>query len=170
MLVLSRRTEYAIIAACCLARSPERMLSARQIAERCSLRLPLLMNVLKALHNAGVLLSTRGVNGGYCLADEPAGISVARVIAAVDGPAQLVRCEEPATAGPRRAFSRPRACDLLATCPIRRPMQKMQRLFERLMTDATIGTLAFDDGFELAFIEGPARLTTAGKPMKVLTT
>jgi DNA-binding IscR family transcriptional regulator len=39
--------------------------SAREIAGAYALPLPLLMNILKSLHRAGLLRSTRGTKGGY---------------------------------------------------------------------------------------------------------
>ena len=71
MLALTRKTDYALIALCHLARQPERVISARQIARRFSMPLPLLMNVLKTLAAHEVVRSVRGAKGGYQLARRP---------------------------------------------------------------------------------------------------
>jgi Rrf2 family protein len=46
------------------------VVSAREIAERCQLPLPLLMNLLKVLHQRGILKSVRGASGGYRIASD----------------------------------------------------------------------------------------------------
>lgn len=65
MLSLGKDIDYAMICLGHLAGQPNRVWSARQIAEQHSLPVSHLMNVLKRLHRKGVLKSTRGVRGGY---------------------------------------------------------------------------------------------------------
>ena len=59
MLRLSRKADYALISLGYLAEHQTHVVSAREIAERCELPLPLLMNILKVLHQRGVLRSVR---------------------------------------------------------------------------------------------------------------
>ena len=47
---------------------------------------PYLEQILLALKGAGLVRSKRGVGGGYVLAREPDAISLAQIVAAVDGP------------------------------------------------------------------------------------
>ena len=58
----------------------------RDIAERTALPQPYLEQILLALKGAGLVRSKRGVGGGYVLAREPEEISLAQIVAAVDGP------------------------------------------------------------------------------------
>lgn len=67
MLCLSKKTEYALTALAFMAARGERLSSAREVAEAHRLPLPLLMKILKCMHHHGMLLSTRGVRGGYRL-------------------------------------------------------------------------------------------------------
>ena len=60
--------------------------SVRDIAERTGLPQPYLEQILLALKGAGLVRSKRGVGGGYVLARDPADISLADVVSAVDGP------------------------------------------------------------------------------------
>ncbi|MBK5221950.1 MAG: Rrf2 family transcriptional regulator [Acidimicrobiia bacterium] len=60
--------------------------SVRDIAERTGLPQPYLEQILLALKGAGLVRSKRGVGGGYVLARDPAQISLADVVSAVDGP------------------------------------------------------------------------------------
>src|SRR6185503_12912991 len=70
MLRLSKKADYALISLGYLAEHPDEVVSAREIAGRCGLPLPLLMNILKVLHQHGMLRSTRGASGGYRLATD----------------------------------------------------------------------------------------------------
>jgi Rrf2 family protein len=57
--------------------------------------LKFLENILLDLKHAGLVQSQRGAEGGYWLAKEPAEISLADVIRAVEGPIANVRGERP---------------------------------------------------------------------------
>ena len=60
--------------------------SVREIADRTALPQPYLEQILLALKGAGLVRSKRGVGGGYVLARDPADITLAQVVSAVDGP------------------------------------------------------------------------------------
>lgn len=91
MLRISKLTDYAILAMVELARGDE-ILSAQTLAERARLEVPTASKVLKMLARSGLLESYRGASGGY-RASRPAGeISVAEVIAAIEGPIAMTEC------------------------------------------------------------------------------
>ena len=76
MLRLSKKADYALISLGYLAEHSAHVVSAREIAERCQLPLPLLMNILKLLHQRNVLKSMRGANGGYQVASDLSELSL----------------------------------------------------------------------------------------------
>lgn len=84
MLRLSKKADYALISLGYLAEHTEHVVSAREIAERCQLPLPLLMNILKVLHQAKVLRSVRGASGGYQIAMDLSGLSLLKLSSIVD--------------------------------------------------------------------------------------
>lgn len=65
MLALGKKIDYALISLSFLAGHEGRFISAREIAECNDLPLPALMQILKTLHQQGILRSIRGVKGGY---------------------------------------------------------------------------------------------------------
>ncbi len=137
MLTLTRKTEYALIAVCHLARVDNTaVVSARDIAEQYNVPLPLLMNVLKKLNRAGHINSVRGARGGYLLAVDPRRLTLAALIAAVEGPIHLTRCTNPAKDA--------RRCDITGTCPVRRSMVKVHQKLETFLSSLTIADVAFD--------------------------
>lgn len=84
MLCLSKKTEYALIALAFLAEQSGRVASAREISQARNLPLPLLMNILKNMQGHGLLVSTRGVKGGYMLAGDLAAVSLQALISMVE--------------------------------------------------------------------------------------
>jgi len=89
MLRLSKLTDYATVILSYMAKENLPLYSAMDIASATGIALPTVSKLLKILVNAKVLVSTRGINGGYSLARKPDKISVAEVIAALEGPIAL---------------------------------------------------------------------------------
>jgi FeS assembly SUF system regulator len=92
VLSFSRKTDYALMALAELAMSGAERLSARELADRCGIALPVLRNLLKAMARGGLLESSFGAVGGYHLAVPAREITVMRVIESVDGPVSFARC------------------------------------------------------------------------------
>jgi len=91
MLRISKLTDYAILIMVELTRDGE-MLSAHTLAERTHVEVPTASKVLKLLSGSGLLESFRGANGGYRVARHAGDISVAEVIAAIEGPIAMTEC------------------------------------------------------------------------------
>ncbi|MBP7930319.1 MAG: Rrf2 family transcriptional regulator [Acidimicrobiia bacterium] len=84
---VSTRGDYATRALVSMAlHDPQVPTSVKEIAERTGLPQPYLEQILLAIKGAGLVRSKRGVGGGYVLARPARDISVADVLAAVDGP------------------------------------------------------------------------------------
>lgn len=78
-----------------LAFQPEAHTSAEQIAQAQDIPQKFLQTILCDLRRAGIVVSRRGVDGGYRLGQPAGEISIADVIRAVDGPLATVRGERP---------------------------------------------------------------------------
>lgn len=101
MLSLNRKTDYALVALADMADRPEQWASAREIAGRSDIPAAVLMNVLKTLHQGGILRSTRGSRGGYRIGADLERLSLfdlVRVLEKTDA-AVLARAGEPACSG-----------------------------------------------------------------------
>lgn len=93
MLRISRLTDYALVVMAHLAREAHVCVHpATAIAEVTGLPQPTVAKILKALSREGLLHSVRGAAGGYSLARDPRAVSVADVIAAIEGPIALTAC------------------------------------------------------------------------------
>jgi Rrf2 family protein len=97
MLKISQKTEYALRAMIQLAAHKEEGLtSAREISERQRIPLRFLEQQLGTLSKAGLVESFRGAGGGCRLARDPAAITVADVVDAIEGPFYPMFCLDPA--------------------------------------------------------------------------
>ena len=92
MIRLSRLADYGVVLMTQFARHPEAMRTAPEMASATGLPAPTVSKVLKRLGQAGLLVSHRGTKGGYTLARAAEAISVAHIIAALDGPVMLTEC------------------------------------------------------------------------------
>src|SRR3954462_5776844 len=92
MIIISKLADYSVIVATHLATHPERQETAAAVAAATRLPPATVAKLLKALAHAGVVTATRGAAGGYRLARRPAAISVAAVVAAIDGDIGMTQC------------------------------------------------------------------------------
>lgn len=138
MLALTRKTEYALIALSHLARRSRRVVSAREIADTSGVPLPILTNTLKVLASTGIVLSARGVRGGYALQRPLDSISLRDLITATEGPVHLVRCALGEDATSRRP------CDLEQSCPIRQPVTRIHNRLTRFLEDVSLAEIVGD--------------------------
>jgi Rrf2 family protein len=104
--------------------------SAREMAERHNLPLPMVANILKSLTAARLLTSTRGAQGGYTLARDAGCISLAELVEALDGPIGLMDCTSAET-----------RCDMEHGCPMHSPIQRVQKKFHEFMTSYTLADI-----------------------------
>ena len=68
MLRMGKLTDYATVVLASLAQEPARHRAAAELAERTRLSRPTVSKVLKGLQRAGMVISSRGSQGGYRLA------------------------------------------------------------------------------------------------------
>src|SRR6185437_197070 len=92
MIILSKLADYGVIVATHLAAHPDRQETAGAIAAATRLPRATVAKVLKSLTHAGLASATRGAAGGYRLARPAAAVSVAEVVAAIDGDIGLTQC------------------------------------------------------------------------------
>jgi Rrf2 family iron-sulfur cluster assembly transcriptional regulator len=85
---VSTRGDYASRALLSLALGADLSVptSVRDLAERTGLPQPYLEQILLILKGVGLVRSKRGVGGGYVLARDAKSITLAEIVAAVDGP------------------------------------------------------------------------------------
>jgi Rrf2 family protein len=135
---LTRKTDYALVALTSMAAEGD-LVSARDLARRLNLPLPVLRNVLKRLAQVGLISSARGQQGGYQLAREAEAISLVDLIEAMEGPLRLTMCCRP-EGDPERC-----ACEREDACAVKRPVQRVHGLMKQFLSRISIAQIAADD-------------------------
>ena len=92
MIILSKLADYGVIVATHLAAHPDRQETAGAVAAATRLPRATVSKLLKGLAHSGLVTATRGAAGGYRLARLPGAISVAEVVAAIDGDIGMTQC------------------------------------------------------------------------------
>lgn len=111
---LGRLTDYGIVMMTHLALAGEvARFSSRELAAKSQLPYPTVSKILKLLHKAHLLISERGVSGGYSLARPARAISIVDIIVALEGPVAITLC----------ASEGWNECLIAGECPIKSPLQ-----------------------------------------------
>ncbi|MFA7237489.1 MAG: Rrf2 family transcriptional regulator [Phycisphaeraceae bacterium] len=114
--------------------------SARLIAAEFDLPLPVLTNILKDLTIAGLIASRRGAGGGYHLQRPASQITLAEVVAAIEGPVALARCCDT----PKTEDACP-TCRVTPRCPITHTMHRFNDAITLAMRQLTLAQLMRED-------------------------
>ena len=134
MLRLSKKADYALMAMKHLALKGDASSSAREIAGQYDIPIELLAKILQRLVRRGLLASQQGTRGGYQLARNPALISVADVIQAIDGPVTVTACSSTEGNG----------CEQFAKCNVRDPLWRVRERILSALGECTVAELAAD--------------------------
>lgn len=131
MLRITKQSDYGIVLLSYMAGDASREIyNARDVASEAGLPLPMVSKTLKALARAGLLVSQRGVNGGYGLARPAAEISVAEIVEALEGPIAMTEC----------SVETPGLCDQEGQCPAQANWMKINRAVQ-----AALETVSLED-------------------------
>jgi FeS assembly SUF system regulator len=133
MIRLAKLTDYGLVLMTIMARqNASGVHTARDLAIASHLPLPTVSKVLKQLLQSGLLTSHRGLKGGYGLAKEPAEISVAEIVTALEGPIALTECSTDHTG----------LCDLEHSCPTKANQQIITKVMRGALEKVTLSELA----------------------------
>ena len=131
MLRISKLTDYAILVMVELVRARRDVLSAQVLAERAHIELPTASKVLKLLGGAGLVKSYRGPAGGYAVERPAEAISVAEIIAAIEGPIAMTECSV-----------HEGLCSVEANCNARENWQKISRAVAGALQRVSLAEMA----------------------------
>jgi Rrf2 family protein len=130
---ISKKAEYAVRALVAMARQPKSW-TIQELSARENIPVKFLEQILLTLRHAGLLMSKRGVGGGYMLARLPAEVRVGEIIVALDGPLAPVPC----------AAERPSercTCPDPRSCPLRLLMIEVRCDLAALLAERTLDDL-----------------------------
>jgi FeS assembly SUF system regulator len=145
MIRITKMTDYGILLLSRFATADNgaepKTRTVRDLATGAHLPEPTVGKLLKSLAKSGLLVSTRGVKGGYRLARPPRDITVAQIISAIDGPIAITDCATTGTA---------HRCDLEGRCPVQTNWQKINVAIRDSLEQITLADMAVP--FREAFV------------------
>lgn len=131
MLRISKLTDYGTSVMTYLAREPNRLHAANEIAAEIQVSAPTVSKILKRLAREKLVLSHRGAKGGYSLARSPRDISVVEIIDALEGRVGLTECG-----------SSPGLCSQESSCSVRTNWQRINGAVREALAGVTLAEMA----------------------------
>lgn len=131
MIRITKQTDYGIVLLTHLAAHPERQFNAPDLAQETHLPLPMVSKILKLLVREGILRSQRGVKGGYFLAREAAAVTMAEIIASLEGPIAITECIDEGG-----------LCSHTTMCGVRTNWQRINDALLSALTGITLAEMA----------------------------
>jgi len=131
MLRMTKQADYGIVLMTQIAEVPHRRITAPELAAETQIPLPMVSKILKLLGREGLLGSHRGVNGGYSLVRDPRHITVADMIAALEGPIAFTECVE----------DTPGCCSQEAICRLRSNWQRINLALRQALESISLADL-----------------------------
>jgi FeS assembly SUF system regulator len=135
---MGKLTDYATVVLASLAQQPAQHRAAAELAESTHLKLPTVSKVLKGLQRAGLVISSRGSQGGYRLARRPEEITATQILDVFEGPIAITECSG--------ASSR---CGIERQCRVGGGWQRVNMAIRHALDDVTLHQLAGLDAAEL---------------------
>jgi FeS assembly SUF system regulator len=128
---MGKLTDYATVVLASLAQEPARHRAATELAERTRLSRPTVSKVLKGLQRAGMVISSRGAQGGYRLARSPEKITAAQILDVFEGPIAITECSGASS-----------QCGIERQCRVGGAWQRINAGIRRALEDVTLDQLA----------------------------
>jgi Rrf2 family protein len=91
--LITRDTDYAVRALCCIAEQKQELISADQLVKSLEMPRPFLRKILQTLNKEGLLNSSKGKDGGFALAVSPGEITLTDVMKIFQGSIRLNECK-----------------------------------------------------------------------------
>jgi len=149
---ITRRGEYGVTAILYLAhRKPGDLTQIHEIADHCGLPEPFLAQILRLLVRAGIVVSKKGVRGGFALGRQPQEISFLEVLEALEGPVAVNRCQNPAD-----------DCGKRGCCSMQPVWTRAQQALVTVLEDSKLSEAVNPDLFPYRTAEAVRKETRAG--------
>lgn len=125
---ISKRTQYGLRAIIFLARHPKKIFSLSEISKKEKISKDFLEKILSKLAKRGFIKAKKGIQGGYFLFKKPQQIKVIKIIEALEGSFDFVKCLQG-------------VCPFSKNCCAKKFWQKFQRSLKQSMSKITLADL-----------------------------
>ena len=127
MITLSKMADYGTVVMTSMVHEPERSRSAAEVAAAIHVPVPTVSKILKMLTRGGLLVSVRGIRGGYLLARPSSEITLVDIIHAMDGPIGMTECSVT-----------PGLCTQESGCAVRATWQRVNQAVLGVLREITL--------------------------------
>lgn len=127
MMRITNLADYALVLSCQLTKSQDALHSAVSLSEVTGIPIPTVSKILGNLARNNILVSQRGLKGGFKLERSASEISVTQIIEAIDGPIRLTSCVED-------DFD----CDMMKFCTMRPHWQSINDAVKTALGDISL--------------------------------
>lgn len=130
MKLITRDTDYAVRAVCCIAKNKGGRVSVSELVKRLKVPRAFLRKILQTLNKEGVVVSYKGIGGGFRLASKPDKLLLVDIMKVFQGPLELNEC----------AFKK-MLCPNSKKCPLKKKIDKIENYVLSELGTITIGEL-----------------------------
>ena len=127
--LIRRNTDYALRLVTSLAAQPDtgEVMSARNLSELNKVPYTLACKLLQRYQKAGIVNSTMGPKGGFCLARRPSEITILELVETIQGTIRVNRC-----------LIAPLVCPVQQNCPLHPKLADLQEEIQRYLRNTTL--------------------------------
>lgn len=138
MKLITRDTDYAIRAVCCIAVTQKVSKSVSVLADELDIPRPFLRKILQMLNKKGILTSTKGKGGGFVLEKDPDKITVFNLVEIFQGPFLI-----------NEHIFKGKMCPFIKKCLLKKKIDKIENNVEKDLNGITIKSLLQEKAFKV---------------------
>lgn len=130
MKLITRDTDYALRAACFIAKAEGRVVAVTELVQKLKIPRPFLRKILQMLSRKGILSSLKGPAGGFILAKPAGKVLLVDLIRIFQGPLRLNEC-----------FFRKMKCPNTSSCPLKKKIDRIEKYVINELQSITMASL-----------------------------
>jgi len=115
--------------------------TARSASEETQLPLPAVKKILKSLGRHGLVVSHRGIAGGYRLGRSATQIALSEIIEAVEGPFSLTDCGQSTVGDPAKVTAPSESCEHQEHCAMQGNIRRVNGIVRRALASVTLADM-----------------------------
>lgn len=116
MKLITRDTDYALRAVCFIAKKKNKKVCVSELVKELKIPRPFLRKILQVLNKENILISYKGMGGGFILAKQPKDIYLTDLMKIFQGQLNLNEC-----------ILRKMKCPNMRVCPLRKKIKNIEK-------------------------------------------
>ncbi len=130
MKLVTRETDYALRAICFIAKNKCKRIRTLQIEKELGIPRSFLRKILQILNKKKILISCKGIGGGFSLSDSAKNLTLAELMEVFQGPLHLNEC----------LFKKTK-CPDISKCPLRKKIANIEKYIIKELNSITLSSL-----------------------------